>query len=105
MSETNRAAIALNTPLRLTPEEMDDPFKVFEDFFGDFDLEEVREVIWLFISNLLCLSDDDLPDDLDRSMLLHYSEQIDKLVEASFLICVRFNKHRRINRSKAGVSE
>jgi hypothetical protein len=86
MAYTNRAIIAQDVPLRLTGEEMKYPAKVVAGFFETFDLEDCREILWRAFSSTLCLDDETLGSDVTRIELLSYYEEMERLVEAVFLL-------------------
>jgi hypothetical protein len=94
MSNTNRAFIAHNLPLRLTPEEMDQPAEVIAEFFSGFDLEDCRDILWLALSSTLCLDDEALGNSISRIELLCCFVEIERLIEASFLIYKDFKKRK-----------
>jgi hypothetical protein len=81
----NRAVIAADSPLRLTPGQMKDPIRVLADFFGGFDLEDTRDLMWFLVSRVVCLGDEDL-DEVSRSDILMYYEEVERLIEAAYLI-------------------
>ena len=86
MCQTNRATIALNTPLRLTTREMQDPVAIFQSFCSGFDLEYCRQILWLAFSAALCQDDETLGVTVKRADLLAYYEEIERLIEAAYLL-------------------
>jgi hypothetical protein len=94
MSYTNRAIIALNVPLRLTPEEMKQPSMVVASFFAALDLDTCREILWRVFSSALCLDDETFGTDITRFELLAYYEEMERMIEAAFLLDERYAKNQ-----------
>jgi hypothetical protein len=84
--QTNRAIIAGKVPLRLTPEEMGQPYKVVSSFFKSFHLEDIRQFSWQMMVTTLCLRDDDLGSEHSRGALLAFYEELERALEAMYLI-------------------
>jgi hypothetical protein len=86
MYDSNRAAIARRLPLRLTPQEMEEPLFILLNFFQTYDLEDIRELGWVLVSRTLCQGDEEL-EGISREDILLYFEDVEKLLEAVFLFC------------------
>jgi hypothetical protein len=84
--KTNRAITARTTPLRLTQLEILNPQLVVQSFFKSFDLEYVRELLWLMTSITICLDDEKLGTSISRGQILAFYEELDRALEAMCLI-------------------
>jgi hypothetical protein len=85
MRHSNKSVIAMNTPLRLSREEMEKPLEVLATFFGDLSLDETRDILWEAFARALCAQDAE-PEDLSRTDLLYFHREIEALIEAAYLI-------------------
>ncbi len=79
-------------PRKLTLEEIEHPEKVIEDFFQYAQLPEVRWIMWegtktMVTGNFVRLKVS------ERSSLIYFYEQMEKLVESVFVL------HRKMNRT------
>ena len=83
--KTNKLAIALNTPLRLAPEQIEKPMEVITAFFSDLNLEEAREILWEAFSRAMCTTEDG-EDALTNKELLYFHGEMEALIEAAFLV-------------------
>ena len=71
--------------LRLSDEQMQEPFTVLEDLCTDFSLGQLRDS--LSESLEICLTEDDIFRDADkRAQLIWMNKTMEKLVEAVFVI-------------------
>lgn len=75
-----------NRPIMLTAEEQTNPLLVFDDFFTDYNLIEVREMNQ--DTDRLCLSTDDPPfnEATTRDGLISYRRSEERLVEAAYIL-------------------
>jgi hypothetical protein len=85
MRHTNKSVIALNTPLRLTPEQIEKPLEVINSFFVGLSLDETREILWEAFSRALCTGEED-SGNLSNKELLYFHEEMEALLEATFLV-------------------
>jgi hypothetical protein len=79
--KTNRAITARTTPLRLTQLEILNPQLVVQSFFKSFDLEYVRELLWLMTSITICLDDEKLGTSISRGQILAFYEELERDLE------------------------
>jgi hypothetical protein len=75
-----------NQPLRLTREQKHDPFLVIDDFFECYHLNEVREILWRWMEEVVCSPHSISSDPLERSNHIYFYEKIEELVEAAFML-------------------
>lgn len=83
-------------PIRLTDEESENPHTVLHDFFTDYSLKELREI--LQANAEVCVTSDLYPYDTGerRADLLYFLHKTEILFEAAFLIA----KVNHANREK-----
>ena len=84
MSKTNLEIIAAKLPIRLTPEEMEAPKEALRDFFRAIDLNSSREILWQMVCVYMHPYDDDISFEVDRSDVLTFYKEVEKLIEACF---------------------
>jgi hypothetical protein len=85
MRHTNKSVIALNTPLRLTPDQIDAPATVVFDFFSNLSLDETREILWEAFSRAMCTGEEG-NQGLSNRELLYFHQELEALIEAAFLL-------------------
>lgn len=85
MRHTNKSVIALNTPLRLTPDQIETPAGVISEFFSNLSLDETREILWEAFSRALCTNEEG-EQELTNRELLYFHGEIEALIEAAFLM-------------------
>lgn len=75
-----------NLPIRLSAEQLDNPASVLKDFFTDYNLSEVREI--LNINAEVCLTSDIHPYEAGerRADFMHFQQKLELLLEAAFLM-------------------
>lgn len=76
----------IRKPLRLTKEQEDNPASVFEDFFECYGLNDTREILWDWMIDAVCSSRSTSNDPIDRSNNIFFYENIEKVIEAAFII-------------------
>jgi fido (protein-threonine AMPylation protein) len=81
-----------NQPVRLTEEQQENPVNVLDEFFTDYSLSEVRDM--LNTNSEVCLTSDVHPYDVGegRANLIYFQQKMELLLEAAFVIS---NKHRK----------
>jgi hypothetical protein len=92
-----------NQPLRLTREQKNDPFLIIEDFFECYHLNEVREILWRWMEEVVCSPHSISSVPTERSNHMYFYEKIEALVEATFVLEKRSRKalrKRNHNRQK-----
>jgi hypothetical protein len=75
-----------NQPLRLTKEEEQDPRPVFEDFFECYHLNDVREILWQWFTEVISSTRSISIESHDRSNHVYFYEKIEALIEAAFVL-------------------
>ncbi|MEO7049692.1 MAG: hypothetical protein ABI091_30595 [Ferruginibacter sp.] len=71
--------------LRLSPEQIQEPFTVLEDLCTDFSLGQLRNSLSETLE--ICLMEDDIFRDADkRAQVISVYKGLEKLVEAAFII-------------------
>jgi len=88
-----------NTSLRLTQTQIADPRLVFEDFFECYHLNEVREVLWNWLVEVLSSRHAIAQDGLDRSNHIYFYEKAEALIEAAWVLQNRTDDTDDTNRS------
>jgi hypothetical protein len=67
-------------PRKLTPEEIENPEKVVEDFFQYAQLPEVRWIMWEGVKTMVTGNFANLKT-RERTSLIYFYEQVEKLIE------------------------
>lgn len=75
-----------NQPLRLTEDERQNPRLVIETFFESYHLQEVREILWKWMVEIVSSSRSISQEGKQRNDHIYFYEQMEALVEAAFLI-------------------
>jgi hypothetical protein len=84
-----------NQPLRLTKEQKKDPLPVFNDFFECYHLNEVRQTLWQWLTEVLSAQYSIAIDPLERNNHIYFYEKIEMVIEAVFVIKKQIHKQRR----------
>jgi hypothetical protein len=84
-----------NQPLRLTVDEKRDPLPVLDDFFECYHLNEVRQTLWEWLSEVLSSPRSISNDYHDRNNHIFFYEKIERAIEAILIIKRNIHKHRR----------
>jgi hypothetical protein len=86
MSHFQQHSDFYDKPIFLSEEEKKAPLSVFEDFFTDYKLNEIREIHQHTVH--VCLTSDSPPfhNVCERDRLLHYRETVEKVLEAAYLL-------------------
>ncbi|MDF2186813.1 hypothetical protein [Paraflavitalea sp. CAU 1676] len=71
---------------RLSHEEQSDPKSVLAEFFTNYHLHDLRDVLWEWLCAGLCHDGSWFQEGLDRSNLLFLYENLEKLAEAAYLL-------------------
>ena len=93
-----------NRILRLSPDEINDPRLVVAEFFMNYHLKDVREDLWEWLSAGLTSSNEYFNTGMDRANLIFLYENLEKLVEANFLLTKRAARRKRKKGKKSRVS-
>lgn len=86
MRKTTKKITAANQSMKLTKEEQKDPLLVFDTFFDTYHLEDVREVLWEWLTAGLTNDNGAFKNGRERSNLIFLYEHVGSLTEAAYLI-------------------
>jgi len=75
-----------NEPLRLNDQQKQDPGLVIDDFFECYHLNEVREILWNWLVEVICSPHGISSNPLERSNHIYFYEKIELLIEAAYSI-------------------
>jgi len=75
-----------NQPLRLTEEETQNPILVINDFFESYHLQDVRDIFWKWIVEIISSSGSISNEPLERSNHIYFYEKIEAVIEACYVI-------------------
>jgi hypothetical protein len=92
-----------NQPLRLTQEQKQDTTSVIEDFFECFHLNEVREILWRWMVEVVSSPRSISDDHHERNNHIYFYEKIEILVEAAYVILKKIKKQKRRKQYKNKV--
>jgi hypothetical protein len=84
-----------NQPLRLSKEQKHDPFSVIEEFFQCYHLNETRQTLWEWLTEVVSSSQSNSTGVHVRSDHMFFYEKIEELIEAAFILKNRTCKQRR----------
>lgn len=75
-----------NQPLRLSEEEFKNPRLTIENFFECYHLQEVRQMLWSWMVEIVSSSRSISQEGQQRNDHIYFYEKMEALVEAAFLI-------------------
>lgn len=75
-----------NIPIRLSPEELENPVLVLNNFCTYYDLNDVRTKLEEWLIMAFGADAPELGNHIERSSLLFFSQQIQTLVEANYML-------------------
>lgn len=84
-----------NQPLRLNEEQKRDPLPVLDDFFECYHLNETREILWEWLTEVISSPRSISFEPHERNNNLYFYEKIEGLIEVAFVMKNRIHKHRR----------
>ena len=84
-----------NQPLRLTKEEKHDPLAVLDDFFECYHLNDVRQLLWQWLSVVIAGQRSIAMEPLDNDNHLYFYEKLEGIVEAAYVMRRKIHKRRR----------
>lgn len=84
-----------NQPIRLTKDQKRDPLPVLDDFFECYHLNEVRQTLWEWLTEVLSSQRSLAIEPLDRNNYIYFYEKIEGIIEVAFVIKNKIHKHRR----------
>ena len=85
-----------NQPLRLNTEERKNPILAVQDFFDSYHLEEVRQILWSWMVEVVTSQRSIASNPRDRNNNIFFYEKIETLVEATYLLQIK-NKTKKIS--------
>ena len=89
-----------NQPLRLTEEERQDPYIVLDDFFSNFHLQDMREMLWDWFVAAMSSESSAYNTGYARSNLVFVYEKLELFIEAVQVINKRRKKRQKRNNRK-----
>lgn len=84
-----------NQPLRLTKEQKRDPLPVLDDFFECYHLNDVREMLWEWVTEVISSQRSISNEALSRNNHLYFYEKIEGIIEVAFVMKKKIHQHRR----------
>ena len=75
-----------NQPLRLSEEELKNPRLIIEYFFECYRLQEVRQMLWEWMVEVVSSSRSISQEGQQRNEHIYFYEKMETLIEAVFLI-------------------
>jgi hypothetical protein len=75
-----------NQPLRLSAEELKNPRLAIENFFECYHLQEVRQMLWNWMVEIVSSSRSISQEGQQRNDHIYFYEKMESLIEAAFLI-------------------
>ena len=75
-----------NQPLRLTEAEKDNPTVVFENFFECYHLNEVRQILWEWLVEVISSHNSISQEGRERNNHIFFYEKLEELLEACFIL-------------------
>jgi hypothetical protein len=84
-----------NEPLRLNKEQKQHPILIIDDFFESFHLNEVRDILWRWMVEVVSSPRSISDDHHERNNHIYFYEKIEELVEAAFVLQKNAHKLRR----------
>ncbi|HEY8895202.1 MAG TPA: hypothetical protein VIM79_10330 [Niastella sp.] len=75
-----------NKPLRLSAEELQNPRLAIENFFECYHLQEVRQMLWNWMVEIVSSSRSISQEGQQRNDHIYFYEKMEALVEATFLL-------------------
>ncbi|MBO9200227.1 MULTISPECIES: hypothetical protein [Niastella] len=89
-----------NQPLRLTKEQKKDPLLVLDDFFECYHLNEVRQTLWEWLTEVLSSQRSVAIEPLDRNNHIYFYEKVEAIIELAYVMKNKLHKHRRRQKRK-----
>ncbi|MDF2190545.1 hypothetical protein [Paraflavitalea sp. CAU 1676] len=82
----NTISAKVDPVLRLTKKEVENPQTVFVDFISHFHLHEIRDDLWKWLCAAITSDNVWVPDGYSRSNLVFLYENLEKLIEAVYVV-------------------
>ncbi|THU41668.1 hypothetical protein FAM09_06095 [Niastella caeni] len=86
MRTCNHHPLWHNEPLRLNEEERQNPMLVIDDFFECYHLNDVRDILWKWMVEVLSSSGSISNEALERNNHIYFYEKAEMLVEAIYIL-------------------
>lgn len=86
MKTHNQHPVWYNEPMRLNEDQLNDPELTFDDFFQYYHLNEVREILWKWVTEVVSSPRSISINPHDRNDHLFFYEKIEQLVEAAWVM-------------------
>ncbi|HEX6432140.1 MAG TPA: hypothetical protein VF008_30825 [Niastella sp.] len=86
MKTHNYHPLWYNQPLRLNEEQTNNPKLILDDFFECYHLNDVREIMWQWLTAVISCPCSNPNDHHERSNNMYFYEQMESLVEAAWII-------------------
>jgi hypothetical protein len=84
-----------NHPLRLNKEEKNNPILVIDDFFECYHLNETREILWNWLTEVISSANSISDNPHERSNHIYFYEKVEALIEATLVIQKKVHKQLR----------
>lgn len=84
-----------NQPLRLSEEEKQNPALVLDAFFECYHLNEVRELLWNWLVEVISSAHGISNDPHERNNHVYFYEQLEALVECAYIMQKKIHKQMR----------
>ena len=81
-----------NKPILLIEVDID-PIIVFDRFFSDFTLSELRTILWDWFETAITSENDYYSEPEERATLLYQCRRLEELIEAAFILNQIENKN------------
>ncbi len=75
-----------NNPIRLSPDQLQDPLKVLREFFIDFHLYESRALLADWLQTALTTPNSQFAEAAERNAIAVFAEKLEELLEAVSII-------------------
>jgi hypothetical protein len=86
MKTHNLHALWHKEPLRLTSEQTENPKLVLTDFFQCYHLQDVRQIMWHWLTEAISSPNSHSSDHHERNNYMFFYEKMETLVEATWII-------------------
>lgn len=86
MKTHNQNPLWHSQPLRLTPAQTQNPNEVLNDFFQCYHLQDVRELMWQWLTAAVSSPGSNANDHHERNNYLFFYEKMESLVEAAWIM-------------------
>jgi hypothetical protein len=89
-----------NQPLRLNKDQKRDSLLVIEEFFQCYHLNETRQTLWEWLTEVVSSSQSNSNGIDDRNDHMFFYEKIEELIEAAFVLKKKLHKRRLKNEKR-----